>query len=757
MSDALRELLEGYKYDALLAIAEFNRVPALRCGPAKRRGGGKKPVKAAIVDALCGHLLEPQRATRVMSSLSSLERTVLDRVLLHPGDLPTSVLREELQREDIVEPGPHKGKSGSYEGTLKSDRDYLEDVLARLTLRGLVFSREHPVHALPGTKLGLSPGLVLTVPEPLRSNLPKPPLPPVDWGRGNLPAPIEVGSTLIAQRDLFLYWSCVRSEPAPLTRAGLLPKRSLRSINEQLISPDPALAAAPTETSAPRLYFMRLLLQALGLLETEHALLRPTGPRSRMPDIWKFDSVERTRLCIQTWQGMKQWSELASLSVTTLSFDLPQARSVLLEHLRLLPAGAWMSAERFLNRMAIVAPRLLFEARHVLTPDSARGASSYQGTGLSARQSRWFAEAEAAFVGGALSGPLHWLGLLDVSADEGRLLAFRINADGARVLETENPAPEEPLEARLVVQPNFQILALGAVPEQTLASLEVFADRVKVDRSAIEYSLCREAVYRAQKDGLSIPTIVEFLQRQGSAPVPQNVIRTLQEWGHQHERIIFHRSIALCQVADTLALDRLWADPVLQRYLERSLSPTVALIKRGRTTAFKETLLEKGILPICSTSDNPCAARAQVTRDGELCPAHPGPDLFLEACLRELAEERSGKFYVTESAVIKALEAGVQVSDYLSKLQAIVRGPLPDGLQTRIKAWGHYYGKASLRPTTLLEVRDAAAANELLADAELGPLLTRLNGQEHGKVLIVSTRDLQGLRRLLRERGIEIA
>ena len=119
MPDALRELLEGYKYDALSAIAEFNRVPALR-------RGGKKPVKAAIVDALCGHLLEPQRATRAMSSLSSLERTVLDRVLLHPGDLPTSVLREELQREDIVEPGP-----ASSRGHPASARGHVEEQVHR--------------------------------------------------------------------------------------------------------------------------------------------------------------------------------------------------------------------------------------------------------------------------------------------------------------------------------------------------------------------------------------------------------------------------------------------------------------------------------------------------------------------------------------------------------------------------------------------------------------------------------------------------
>jgi len=751
MPNALSALLESYKYEALLAIAEFNRVPIAR-------RGGKKPVKAAIVSALCRRLLEPRHPTRALTSLSDLERSVLDRVLLHAGDLPVALLRDELQREDIVQPGPRKGKTASYEGNaFKSESQYLEDVLARLTLRGLVFSRQHSVQQPPGTKLGLSPGAVLTIPEGLRNNLPQPPLPPVDWGRGNLPAPIEEGSTLIAQRDLFLYWSSVRSEPAPLTQGGLLQKRSLRNISEQLVGPDPDLAAAPTETGAPRLYFMRLLLQALGLLEADHGTLRATGAKSRTHEIWRADPAERARLCVRAWQDIQQWSELASLSIVNLSFDLPQARSVLLEQIRLLPAGVWISAERFLNRMAIVAPRLLFEARDTHMLNSTHGAGSYQSTGSAARQSRWFAEAEAAFVGGALSGPLHWLGLLDVCADEGRLLAFRINPGGTRILKLDDLPSEEPADARLVIQPNFEILALGAVPEQTLATLETFAERVKVDRSVIEYRLSREAVYRAQKDGLSIQAIANFLQQQASTAIPQNVIRTLQEWGHQHERIVFHRNVALCQAADTHALEHMWGDATLKRYMERSLSPEVALLKSGRTTAFREALLEKGMLPTCSSPDNPCSARAHLTEEGELCPAHPGPDLFLEATLRELAEQRAGRFYVTESAVTQALAGGLQISEYLAKLQAICRNPLPSALQTRIKAWGHYYGKACLRAATLLEVRDAATAEELLGDAELGPLLNRFNASQRDRQLIVCTDDLHALRQLLRERGIELA
>jgi len=809
MSDPFSEILNAYKYEALLQIAEG-------CGLTSA-GHRPRPPKEALLESLTKRLATSEHVSQALSELSPLERAVLDRLLLHPGEVPTTVLRDELQREDVIQPRPRKaappradgaappradgaappradgaappradgaappradGAAELYEGSaFDPERNYLEDVLARLTLRGLVFSSGHPAPWTGSVRLGLSPGQTLVVPEPLRALLPRPPLPPVEWGRGNLPAPMEASSTDAAQRDLFIYWSCVRAQPSPLTQAGLLHRRTLRTINEQLLAPDPSAVSASVETDAPRLYFMRLLLQDLGLLAIEHGHLHSTGVRNRVPDIWRLSSAQRSKTCVQVWLRMRRWSELASLNVSTVSFDLPQARVVLLEQLRLLTPGVWVSAERFLRRLAIVAPRLLFRARDPSAHNSTSPASAYYSDANHAtRQSHWFAEIEAAFVGGALSGPLHWLGLLDVSADEGRLLAFRINPDGARALGLEpalpDNAPDSTGDARVIVLPNFRILALGPVSEATLAQLEMLADRVNVDRSAFEYVLSRETVYRAQKDGLSVPTIVAFLQQasdaappraDGAAPpradgaaLPQNVLRTLEEWGEQHERIVFHRGVTLCQAAGPDVMERLWGDASLLKHLERALTPTVALVRRGRATALQEALLQQGWMPAFSPRDDDCAGRVVLTGAGELQPVHDGPDLRLEACLRDLSEERDGRRYVTQGAVETATRAGLSVPEYLRRLAVLHHGPLPDEWRTRIRAWGHYYGPATLRKAVLLEVKDAATADELLADPLLAPLLARLPSEPHGKTLVVRTEDLDSLRRLLGNHGVDV-
>jgi hypothetical protein len=442
--------------------------------------------------------------------------------------------------------------------------------------------------------------------------------------------------------------------------------------------------------------------------------------------------------------------------------------------LRLLEPGVWLSADRFLSRLSMTVAPLLFQSRHNGTDYQSwyvRPAAPYyhnrdslaQQSGIPSHASggRRLAEIEGTFVGGALSGPLHWLGVVDISADGDRLLAFRINGGGAAVFASRDSRPSilettPESQARLIVQPNFQVFALGPVSEGTLTRLEVFADRVKADRSAFEYTLSRAAIYRGQKAGVSADQIILFLERASGAVLPRNVRRTLQEWGEQHDRIVFHRAVALCEAGSPGIVTELWTEPATQSHLQQHLTPTVALLKKGRVQGLRETLLQRGFLPALSTQTDRCAGRLQAKPDGELVPVHEGPDLLLESCLRSLAEEREGHFHITELAVRRAVATGLGVKEYLDQLKALHHGEVPSTLQMRIKAWGRYYGKASLQKAVLLEVKDSATADELMEDAELSPLLSRFAADPRGRMLLVHAHDLERLYHLLEERGVEV-
>lgn len=585
-------------------------------------------------------------------------------------------------------------------------------------------------------------------------------LPTIEWGPREFPtAPAET-SIELAQRDLFIYWSYVRMQPVPLTQAGWVQKRALRAINEQLVMPDPGLASASNESDVPRLFFLRLLLEGLELLTAEPGELRASASLSEVPPFWEQSLEQRALACLKAWTRMKLWGELDSLGMSSFDLDMESARWQLLSELRPLEQNIWISAERFVNRLAISGVRILFRGLKEAVATAYSRDPRY-----AAQQRHWLEETESAFVGRAVSGPLHWMGLVDVVVESSRLLAFRINPSGAPVIAAATgakamaPSPSalsSEHEARLIVQPNFQVLALGPVPLATLARLEVFADRLKADRSALEYSINRNTVYRGQRAGLSADGIIAFLEEATGQALPQNVRRTLEEWGAQHGRIVFHRHTAICHTANPELMEKLWSNPAVQAHLERQLTPTMAQVARGRVSALRQALLQSGLLPATSTPGDLCKRRILATEEGELRPVNEGADLLLTACLRALAEERDGRFFVTEAAVAQAISAGPSVAQYLERLAALHHGPLPSALQTRVKAWGRYYGQAILRDAVLLEVKDAEAADELLADPEIGPLLSRLPDAPRGRVLVAGVQDRERVQRMLRERGVEL-
>jgi hypothetical protein len=203
-------------------------------------------------------------------------------------------------------------------------------------------------------------------------------------------------------------------------------------------------------------------------------------------------------------------------------------------------------------------------------------------------------------------------------------------------------------------------------------------------------------------------------------------------------------------------LDDLWDDSAVRIHLERRLTDKVVIIRRRRVSALQEVLLERELLPMHSPEDGLVENRVQATQNGALQLLSGGPDLLVQARLCRLAEERDGKFYVTEGAVTAAIAEGMSIAQYVHELATVHNGPLPPALLSRIKAWGRHYGKASLREEVLLEVEDASVAKDLLADPILSKMLSPLRDDPEGKILLVRTGDLEALRRTLREYGLEL-
>jgi len=757
MADRLADVLQGYQFAALQQMARFNGLPI-------EDAMGHLLNKPALIRALAEQLFTPQRVYASLRDLGHLERAVLHRAVLKGAELDTAEFRAQLHQENVVSPGTPWIKGRAFEGdAFRPSSNTFEDVVARLTLRGLLLSSGIPESWPQRKMLSLSPGTTLIVPPTVRDCLPEPMQRHVEWGRGSLPAPVQEGDIALSQRDLFIYWSAALFRRLPLTQAGFVRKRALRQVNDQLLLPDPTLDGAQRESQSPRLYFLRLLLQDLDLLVQRNLHLEASlrsGPAARF---WEETAQQRAARALEAWEEMETWNELSGLGLASLDLDLLRARRKLVEQLAALEVGLWISSERFSDRLLLAAPNLLIEP-HSLGPWAAilRSDDEYAN-----RHRRRIADIQATFLGRALSGPLHWLGIVDISLDDDRLLAFRVTEQGSKVLQTVSPnvqkeppassaSPQAQDVGRVIVQPSLHVLALGPVPESVLAQLEVFADRVQADRSAFDYVLSRDTVYRGQQWGLSGENIIASLTDMSSVPIPENVQRSLRDWDRQYQRITVFRRVALLQTDSPEQLDELSGDMAVRRHLGHRLAPTVATIKAGHRTGLYDSLSDRGTLAAQSRPGTACIGQVRAEPSGELLRLYSGPDLILEKCLAELSEFKDSRHMITQESVTRALQRGMTLPQYLQRLARLNHGPLPAELQARIKAWGHYYGKATLLRATLLEVKDGATAEELLADPELASLLSRFAPDPSGRHLLVQSDDLDRVRQLLTERGVDL-
>ena len=161
----------------------------------------------------------------------------------------------------------------------------------------------------------------------------------------------------------------------------------------------------------------------------------------------------------------------------------------------------------------------------------------------------------AAWVEAFLYGVAHPLRIIEaVDTPDGRFV--RLSELGRHLL-SEGPEPGPPLAfpQTLLVQPNAEVLAYrqGLTPE-LIGTLSRFA-RWKGLGPACTLELNPEQTYRGLESGLTLPMILQTLNRHGTRPVPATVADLLQRWSNKRERITVYSSAVLVEFPTAADLD----------------------------------------------------------------------------------------------------------------------------------------------------------------------------------------------------------
>jgi Helicase conserved C-terminal domain len=584
------------------------------------------------------------------------------------------------------------------------------------------------------------------------------------------------------QRILYRYWSLVASmrEGLSLVNNRLLSRPFLRQVVDQL-SPTGSLQLEQihTEADVPRLLFTRLLLMKLGLLSEQR------GAICAMPAdaFFSLPLLERARRCYQLWLESAFWNELAYLPdvvahpgpapLEPAHEEVVHARKLVVERLLHEQVGGWHELLTFIAHTKLHVPYLLFPRQYGSRAERYSIGNNPYGwdfrlkRGWLTPREGWYL-VEGGFIRAMISGPLHWLGLVEVDSED-RPEAFHIVKDMGLVSGETPSGVQEPAWGRLVVQPNFELIALAPVSEALLVNLDRFAERTRLELVA-QYRLTKASVTRAIQMGLHAETIQQVLGQAAGGPIPQNVQYSLVEWERQARRVELWRGVALLEVDDAALLDELFNDEQICLLFGRRLAPLLAEVVTDQLPAIQEILWRRDYLPALGSApvhDNLLESgrlpirepQWRLQQNGLLQPCYAVLDLYLEAEVERITEldEATGWRKVTPAAIQQARSAGLLLEHIVRFLQHYCEGGVPTSFLIRLKLWGGGYERQDsigVECAPLLSL-SAQALQDIQTDEELGPLLGTEVPLEH-RLVRVDPGALERVVELLRERGFTV-
>ncbi len=681
---SLKNLLNGLNRDFLQKIASAH-------------GLETPPKKSALVEQLHRHLGVPRVVAHSLAALSPATRTVFERLRQHHGRSKLGHLRSELERDGLVCPRANGGEL--LKAKTADARATFDDALWPLLECGLVFV---PAKAwTPVQPQTLTYDLELVIPpEVLAASMDR--SGPLHTLHADAIEQSEDSSAANFQRDVYLYWNYLRDETVTLTAMGCVPKRHLVKLNELMIVRDD-VQRARSESDMGRLHFIRLMIEETGLAKLNGKRLEPSASA---PDFFSYTLTRRTDRFFEAWKKSSHWNELLRLPIRPRRHEdrgqrtaqlVARAREYILELIRTHAAEGWLGIDELVQTARTGHYEFLFKR----TREDFGPINPYYyfhnplGWGFPvADESEGWEKVESEFIRSIVREPLHWLGLVTLGYRDGELIGFRLTALGAYLFGLSMQAPLDEMAAtsgRVVVQPNFQIFALEPIAEQTLASLDRFADRVKADR-VFEYHLSRQSLYRAQQNGMPVQEVIAFLQQAATAPLPQNVQRTLEEWGDSYRRIIIRKNVSLLHARDPQLIDQLASGSAAASLLLSRPLPRVALVSGDPAARahLLATLIAQGQLPAFTQDGTDTQHSLSLDEDGKVSFRHAMPNIFLLQAVEHHAERRADGYYLTEAAVQAGRDAGQSLDEIIARWQYWHHGPLPTAMLEKIKHWGRF-------------------------------------------------------------------
>lgn len=534
-------------------------------------------------------------------------------------------------------------------------------------------------------------------------------------------------------------WQRIVESPLRHTQEGTLYKRDQRRLCEDAAL-DGSIDDAPEPLNDP-LNLWLALARAVDLVVRDRA----TDRLLAAPDpFWAENAVHLPELLARAWFTLRMWRETNPGPRDLRALPAPEVvRIALLIGLAGVPPDGWVGIEELAKRLI---ERL-----------ETRGAD-----GEPARPSVP-KEALRTLVRSILHGPAFILGLVRMGTlPHGGGSAVQLAPMGRYLLGQGAPPPPTPtFEGCLYVQPNFEVIAYRQGLNPILVGeLGRFARWKKIG-AAPELALTAESTYHALERGVSLPTLVERLQRHSARPLPHAVVDAIHTWAGRRDRVKFHPSATIIEFlngADRGAAIAGW--PEAAGTPPRPIADRLLLVDDSASIPFH-------LLRLLGARDyrQPPETCVEVSADGLTLSVDPArSDLFVSAEVARFAEEsplaphedRSGaprrRFLVTRETLGHWIAAGLGASELATWFVRRTGRELPPAIALMLSSLGVEPPHVSLARTVVIRVDEPSWLDGIFQHPATAPyLLERLGAS----AALVREADLAALRSALAALGIQ--
>jgi hypothetical protein len=333
--------------------------------------------------------------------------------------------------------------------------------------------------------------------------------------------------------------------------------------------------------------FYQMLSQICGLLDQNQAV--SPGETRDFFDLSREDAMLNLWI---SWRKAENFPDISLLPMISLEgspeIDPVHTRDKVITHLTSLDPESWWSIESFISQIKETDPDLLrkrgeYDSWFIKNRDSGEYLSGF---------SHWD-EVEGALIRYLLTGPLHWLGLLDLGMTEENAepLAFRFSSYSQSLITGASLSLSPRKTEGIQIRAKGEIRMTENVPHKTRYQAARFCDWFPVKADAYLYTITPGSLLRAEEQGLRIKHLLTLLKANAGV-IPPNILAALERWEKQGvQATISHKTILrLGSPAVLKALKRSKAS----RFILEQLGPTAVIVKPGSEDKIGEALVELG-------------------------------------------------------------------------------------------------------------------------------------------------------------------